>query len=288
MTNSPKIVECPRDAMQGIKAFIPTTEKIEYLNQLLKVGFDTLDFGSFVSAKAIPQMSDTGEIIPHLDLSSSKTKLLAIIGGLRGAEQAVAFDEISYLGFPFSLSETFLKKNINSTIEEAFATIEKIQSLCVTNNKELVLYFSFAFDNPYGDEYSIEEQIEYVQKFSDLGISIFSMADTIGMADAKSISSLMNEMTAAFPKLELGLHLHTSSSNWYEKLDAAISAKCNRIDSVIKGYGGCPLSGNDLVGNLDTNNLIAYLDENRIEANIDRVELLRSNEIANKIFEKYI
>lgn len=287
MTEKIKIVECPRDAMQGIKAFIPTAEKIEYINQLLKVGYDTIDFGSFVSPKAIPQLVDTGEIVKKLDISATKSKLLAIVGNAKGAEKAVCYDEISYLGFPYSLSQTFLQKNINSTREEAFKTIEYIQNLCMKSNKKLVLYFSLAFANPYGEKIPFAESAFEIRRFTQMGVEIFSMADTVGIAKPKAITKLFDILKNEFENIDFGMHLHTTPSNWYEKVDAAYKSECYRFDSVLKGYGGCPMSGSELVGNLDTNNLIEYFNEKNVELNINRDELLISNQIADRIFSKY-
>jgi len=282
-----KIIECPRDAMQGIKTFIPTDLKIEYINQLLKVGYDTLDFGSFVSPRAIPQLSDTAEVLQKLDLTNTNTKLLAILGNTKGAELASKFSEIDYLGFPYSLSPTFLKLNINSTLAEAQKTIDNIQNICIKTNKKLVLYFSLAFANNYGDDFTNDDLINEIERLKKLGITTFSMADTVGLANYQSIYDLFNIVLKQFSNLEIGLHLHTTEKDWYEKIDAAFLANCRRFDSVINGFGGCPMSGSELVGNLSTNNLIYYFEKNNIKHNLNLTEFEKANQLANNIFNNY-
>ena len=264
-----KIIECPRDAMQGIKNFIPTEKKIEYINSLLEVGFDTIDVGSFVSPKAIPQMADTALVLSKLNWSPEKTKLLAIIGNVRGALEAAMFDEITFLGFPFSVSETFQQRNTNSSIQESLSRVEEIQNLCKKRNKQLVIYISMGFGNPYGDTWNPETVIKWAGKMAELDIKIISLADTIGVADPKTISMLFHELIPQFPDIEFGAHLHTTPETWKEKIEAAFSNGCKRFDGAIKGYGGCPMAKDELTGNMPTENLIAFFDEKGIETGIN-------------------
>ena len=247
-----RLIECPRDAMQGWKNLIPTEQKIEYLNSLLQVGFDTIDCGSFVSAKAIPQMADTKEVIPRLNRQNSSSKLLVIVANTRGAEEAVEFDEITYLGFPFSISETFQQRNTNSSIPESFKRVREIQELCIKNRKELVIYISMGFGNPYGDPYSNEIVYESVEKISGLGVKIISLADTVGVATPHQVSSIVEYLVKKMPGSQIGVHLHSTPDNWKEKLNAAFSAGCRRFDGALKGIGGCPMAKDELVGNMNT------------------------------------
>lgn len=265
-----KLIECPRDAMQGLHDFIPTATKAAYINQLLKVGFDTIDFGSFVSPKAIPQMRDTADVLNQLDLNSTKSKLLAIIANTRGAEDAVKFNEISYLGFPFSISETFQQRNTNSSIEKSLKSIEEIQTLCVNNNKKLVVYISMAFGNPYGDVWNSEIVIEWTKKLANLGIEIIALSDTIGVSNPENISYLFKNIVPEFTNVEIGAHLHTTPTTWYEKVDAAYQNGCRRFDGAIKGFGGCPMATDKLTGNMPTENLISYFTENQINTTINQ------------------
>ncbi len=258
-----KIIECPRDAWQGHHPFIPTDQKIDYLNKLLRVGFDTLDFGSFVSAKAMPQVSDTASLIPKLDLSSTSTKLLAIIANERGAEEACAFEQITYLGYPFSISETFQLRNTNATIEESLKRVNAIQSLCMKNNKELVIYISMGFGNPYGDLWSPELVLYWVKKLSESGVKIFSLSDTVGLAKIEDVKSLFECLIPAYPDLEFGAHFHTKPEEWRAKIDAAYDAGCRRFDGALLGYGGCPMAQDDLVGNMPMEKLIDFAKEKK-------------------------
>ena len=258
---SVKLIECPRDAMQGIKHFIPTQQKIDYINLLLEVGFDTIDFGSFVSPKAVPQMKDTAEVISNLDLSKGKSKLLAIVANTRGAKDACQFKEISYLGFPFSISETFQQRNTNSSIIKAFDTVMEIQDLCISNNKELVIYISMAFGNPYGDVWNADIALEWTGKMAAAEIKTISLADTVGVADSKDIKYMFENLIPTFNDIEIGVHMHCTPDNWKEKVDSAYQAGCLRFDAAMKGFGGCPMADDDLTGNLATENLIAYLQE---------------------------
>ena len=265
-----KIVECPRDAMQGIHEFIPTSKKAAYINSLLKVGFDTLDFGSFVSPKAIPQLKDTVEVLNQLDLSSTSTKLLAITGNLRGAKSAVEFDEISYLGFPFSISDTFQKRNINSSIEDSFHRVEELQNLVEQNNKKLVVYISMAFGNPYGDPWDKDIAIHWASRLhKELGISTISLSDTTGVSNPENIAYLFSSLIPELPSVEFGAHLHTTPDTWKEKVASAYQNGCFRFDGAIKGYGGCPMATDKLTGNMPTENLISYFDEVGVETGVN-------------------
>ncbi|PWL31996.1 hydroxymethylglutaryl-CoA lyase [uncultured Roseivirga sp.] len=256
-----KVIECPRDAMQGLHDFIPTTTKAAYINQLLKVGFDTIDFGSFVSPKAIPQMRDTAEVLSQLDLSQTSSKLLAIIANLRGAEQAVSFEEISFLGFPLSISETFQQRNTNKSVGEALDQLAEIQNLCLKYNKTLVTYISMGFGNPYDEPFNEEIVSEFVQKLSDLKISIISLSDTIGVAEPEVIKDIFKNSITAYTTIEFGAHFHSTPQKTREKVEAALAAGCKRFDSAIKGFGGCPMAKDDLTGNVATEKLLEILEE---------------------------
>ena len=258
-----KIIECPRDAWQGHPHFIPTDQKIDYLNKLLQVGFDTIDFGSFVSMQAMPQVRDTTELISKLNLTNSTTKLLAIVANERGASEACAFDEISYLGYPFSVSETFQLRNTNATIEKSLGRVEKIQNLCQQNNKKLVLYISMGFGNPYGDVWNSEIVLQWIEKLSAFKITTFSLADTVGMASVDNIRSLFNQLISENPALEFGAHFHTKPEDWKTKIEAAYEAGCRRFDGALLGYGGCPMAQDDLVGNMPTERLLDFLIEKK-------------------------
>jgi hydroxymethylglutaryl-CoA lyase len=278
-----KLIECPRDAMQGWKTFIPTSKKIEYINTLLQVGFDTIDFGSFVSPKAIPQMADTKEVIRKLDIGIGKTKLLAIVANERGAEEAVVFDEITYLGFPFSVSETFQQRNTNSSIKESLKRVEAIQELCIKNRKELVVYLSMGFGNPYGDAWSDEIVFNWAQKLVEFDIQIISLADTVGLATAEQVKNMTAFLIQQLPKTEIGVHLHSTSLNWKEKAEAAYNAGCRRFDGALKGIGGCPMANDDLVGNMDTEKLISFFGS-ETELHLNKQALEKSLQLATEIF----
>ncbi|MEO7047739.1 MAG: hydroxymethylglutaryl-CoA lyase [Ferruginibacter sp.] len=279
-----KLIECPRDAMQGWPHFIPTEKKINYINALLKVGFDTIDFGSFVSPKAIPQMADTKEVISKLKMGDSKTKLLAIIANERGAEDAVLYDEISYLGFPFSVSETFQKRNTNATIEASFSRVEEIQNLCIKTKKELVVYISMGFGNPYGDVYNEQIVFEWINKMVALDIKIISLADTVGVATSEQVNKITKYLVDLLPEIEIGVHLHSTPENRKAKLEAALQAGCLRFDGALKGIGGCPMAGNDLVGNMDTECMIDYFEKQGLETGINEEALEEAGKIAAEIF----
>jgi len=282
--NTIKLIECPRDAMQGWPHFIPTEKKIEYINALLKVGFDTIDFGSFVSPKAIPQMADTKEVIQKVEIQNSKTKLLAIIANERGAQDAVVFDEISYLGFPFSVSETFQKRNTNSTIAESLNRVEEIQNLCIKNKKELVVYISMGFGNPYGDVYNEAIVFDWVNKLVDMDITIISLADTVGLATKEQVYQVNKHLVDSLPETEIGVHLHSTPANWKEKVDAALQAGCKRFDGALKGIGGCPMADDELVGNMDTELMIPYFEEKNLLKNLDKDALRKCSFLASEIF----
>ncbi|NQX97738.1 MAG: hydroxymethylglutaryl-CoA lyase [Flavobacteriales bacterium] len=279
-----KIIECPRDAMQGLHDFIPTKKKAAYINQLLKVGFDTIDFGSFVSPKAIPQLKDTAEVLNQLDLSATKSKLLAIVANQRGATDACKFEEINYLGFPFSISETFQQRNTNSSIAESLVRVADIQNLCIKHNKELVVYISMAFGNPYGDEWNAKIVIEWTKKLSNLGVKIIALSDTIGASNPKNISYLFGNIIPEFNNIEIGAHIHTTPTTWKEKVNAAYKNGCNRFDGAIKGFGGCPMATDDLTGNMATENLITYFNSNEIELNLNQDEFNTSIVKSTKVF----
>lgn len=279
-----KIIECPRDAMQGLKEFIPTEVKAEYINQLLKVGYDTIDFGSFVSPKAIPQMRDTAEVLAQLDLENTNTNLLAIVANERGARDACVFEEIDYLGFPFSISETFQLRNTNSTIEESLSRVEKIQNMAVENNKSLVIYISMGFGNPYGDPWNVEICQKWVDILADMGIKIIALSDTIGVANPNTIKYLFSNLIPPYPDVEFGAHLHTQAHNWEEKVDAAYHAGCRRFDSAIKGYGGCPMAKDDLTGNMPTENVLHFFEKMEIDLGMDMEAFQNSMKMSSKVF----
>lgn len=280
-----KFIECPRDAMQGISTFIPTDKKISYINKLLDVGFDTIDVGSFVSKKAIPQMADTEEVIKGINTTKSNSKLLTIVANERGAEKAAQFDEITYLGFPFSISETFQKKNINSTIKESLLRLEAIQNICVNNNKQLVTYFSMAFGNPYGDEWSVYIVAHWAERLlNEFGVKILSLSDTIGSSEPNVISWLFKKLISEFPDVEFGAHLHTHPENWKEKVIAALEAGCKRFDGALLGFGGCPMAKDELVGNMPSEHILRYLIEKEMIQNISQSALKEAQNEALSIF----
>jgi len=279
-----KIIECPRDAMQGWKNFIPTEKKIEYITSLLKIGFDTIDFGSFVSPKAIPQMADTKEVIRSLQLGVSNTKLLAIVANVRGAEEASVYDEITYLGFPFSVSETFQQRNTNSSIAESLTRVEEIQKICTKNDKRLVIYISMGFGNPYGDMYSEEVVFSWINKIIEMGIKTVSLADTVGLAKPEQVYSMTRYLIGQLPQVEIGVHLHSRPDTWKEKLDAAVNAGCKRFDGALKGFGGCPMANDDLVGNMRTEWMIDYFKKKELLYGLNEDALAKSLQLASEIF----
>jgi len=282
-----KLIECPRDAMQGITTFIDTETKINYINQLLQIGFDTLDAGSFVSEKAIPQMRDSAEVFRKLNVSNSKTKLLSIVANLRGAQDAVAFDEITYLGFPFSISETFQQRNTNSSIEQSLHRVEEIQNLCFKHNKTLVIYISMAFGNPYNELWNADLAIHWCNKLAQLDIKIMPLSDTIGVSNPENIIYLFSNLIPALPKVEFGAHLHSTPQTAIEKIEAAYNSGCRRFDSAIHGFGGCPMAADDLTGNLATETLIGYFDSKNIATNLNKVQLESAYNLAWEVFPKH-
>ena len=282
-----KIIECPRDAMQGIKMFIPTEKKVQYLQSLLRVGFDSLDFGSFVSAKAIPQMQDTTEVLAQLDLSKTKTKLLAIVANTRGAELAAVHPEIQYLGFPFSISENFQMRNTHKTIAESIVTLSEILDIAAKTNKEVVAYLSMGFGNPYGDPWNVDIVGEWTERLAKMGVKILSLSDTIGSSTPEQIDYLFSNLIPAYPAMEFGAHLHTTPDRWFEKIDAAYKAGCLRFDGAIKGYGGCPMAKDDLTGNMPTEKMLSYFTANKIETNLSGMSFESAYNEALKIFNFY-
>ncbi|KAA9345668.1 hydroxymethylglutaryl-CoA lyase [Adhaeribacter soli] len=279
-----KIIECPRDAMQGITEFIPTETKISYLNTLLQVGFDSLDFGSFVSPKAIPQMRDTEEVLAGLDLSATKTKLLAIIANLRGAEQAATHREIKYLGFPLSMSEMFQQRNTNKSIAQALEELAQIQDVCVKNGKELVTYISMGFGNPYDEPWNTETVGEFVQKLDKLQVKIISLSDTIGVSNPENITYLFSNLIPAFKHIEFGAHLHTNPNTWQEKVEAAYNAGCRRFDGAMKGFGGCPMAKDELVGNMATENMVQYFNQKGVDLGLNETAFASALAQAGSVF----
>lgn len=282
-----KIIECPRDAMQGIKMFIPTEKKIQYIQSLLRVGFDTIDFGSFVSAKAIPQMQDTAEVLAQLDLSATDSKLLAIIANTKGAELAAVHKEIKYLGFPFSISENFQMRNTHKTIAESLITLEEILEIANKANKEVVAYLSMGFGNPYGDPWNVDIVGEWTEKLASMGVTILSLSDTVGSSTPEVIDYLFSNLIPKYPNIEFGAHLHTTPDSWFEKVDAAYKAGCTRFDGAIKGFGGCPMAKDDLTGNMPTEKMLSYFTANKIETNIKAMSFEASYNEALNIFNFY-
>jgi len=279
-----KIIESPRDAMQGLTRFIPTDDKVKYINSLLNVGFDTIDFGSFVSPKAIPQLRDTEEVLGKLDLTKTNTDLLVIVVNKRGAETATQFDQIKYMGFPFSISPTFLKRNINSNIERSVQTVQDLLEICDKSNKELVIYISMAFGNPYGDEWNTNIVADWVYRLYQMGVRTIALSDTVGISSKKSIAHLFATLVPEFPEAEFGLHLHTTIRHWYKKINAAFLNGCRRFDTVINGLGGCPMAENRLVGNLRTSNLLEYFEINYVPVEVDEEAFEKAYGLAIEIF----
>lgn len=282
-----KLTECPRDAMQGIKELIPTDTKVEYINQLLKAGFDTIDFGSFVSPKAIPQMHDTAKVLDALDLSNGNSQLLAIIANARGAQDACSFAEIDYLGFPFSISETFQQRNTNSSIAESLKRVEEIQKLCIKNRKKLLVYISMAFGNPYNDPWHSDIAINWTKKLSELGIRHMALADTTGSSNKETITQLFTTLLPELKDVELSAHLHSTRDKSLEKISAAYHAGCRKFDVAIHGFGGCPMAKDELTGNIATEDLVSFAESNQIALSLNKAELNKAYEIGWKVFERY-
>ncbi|MCR9182292.1 MAG: hydroxymethylglutaryl-CoA lyase [Flavobacteriaceae bacterium] len=287
MSQKIKIIECPRDAMQGIKDFIPTEKKVQYIQSLLRCGFDTIDFGSFVSPRAIPQMVDTAEVLSKLDLSKTESKLLAIIANLRGAQDAVKHPEIQYLGYPFSISENFQMRNTHKTIAESMVLLQEILNLAQQNNKEVVAYLSMGFGNPYGDPWNVDIVGEWTQKLAAMGVKILSLSDTVGTSTPEVITYLFENLIPKFPNIEFGAHLHTTPSSWHEKVDAAYKAGCHRFDGAIQGFGGCPMAKDELTGNMPTEKLLSYFTAAKADTNVSWMPFESAHNEATKIFTKY-
>ena len=279
-----KLIECPRDAMQGLKQFVPTQVKADYLNMLLQVGFDTLDFGSFVSAKAIPQMRDTADVLSKLSLDNTTTKLLAIIANVRGAQEGAKHPEITYLGFPLSVSETFQQRNTNKSIASAMQQVAQIQEICSRQGKTQVIYISMGFGNPYGDPWSAEQVIRFVEELQQLDVKIVSLSDTIGVSNPENITYLFSQLIPAFPAIEFGAHLHTTPDTWQEKVKAAYGAGCRRFDGAIRGFGGCPMAKDELVGNMPTENLIAYFRNIGLNLNLNKEAFQKALAASGAVF----
>jgi len=285
--NPIKIIECPRDAMQGIKEFIPTQCKVDYLQSLLRVGFDTIDFGSFVSAKAIPQMQDTAQVLAQLDLSQTQSKLLAIIANTQGAQAAAQFSEISYLGFPFSISENFQMRNTHKTIAESLLSLQEILDIAQAHNKEVVAYLSMGFGNPYGDPWNVEIVAEWTERLAQMGVTILSLSDTIGSSTPEVISYLFSHLIPQYPNIEFGAHLHTTPVKWFEKVDAAYAAGCRRFDGAIQGFGGCPMAKDELTGNMPTEKLLSYFTTQKEPTGTSPMSFESAYNEATKIFKVY-
>jgi hydroxymethylglutaryl-CoA lyase len=288
MSKSIKIIECPRDAMQGIKPFIPTSQKVQYLQSLLRVGFDTLDFGSFVSPKAIPQMQDTAEVLSHLDLSKTRTKLLAIVANVRGAKAAAAFDEIEFLGFPFSISENFQMRNTHKTINESEEILKDILQVADQHHKKVVVYLSMAFGNPYGDPWDVDIVAGWTERLHKMGVQILSLSDTVGTSNASSIAYLFSNLIPAYTSVEFGAHLHTHPASWHEKVEAAFEAGCMRFDGAIQGLGGCPMAKDELTGNMPTEKLLSYFTTKKIQTNLDVLAFESAHNAASALFLNFL
>lgn len=282
-----KVIECPRDAMQGIKTFIPTKEKVRYIQSLLGCGFDTIDFGSFVSPKAIPQMVDTAEVLSKLDLSKTKSKLLAIVANVRGANDASKHPEIDYLGFPFSISENFQMRNTHKTIDESVETLKQILDIANSSNKEVVTYISMGFGNPYGDPWNVGIVGEWTEKLADMGVKILSLSDTIGSSTPDVIDHLYSNLIPMYPNIEFGAHLHTTPTKWHEKVNAAYNAGCRRFDGAVQGFGGCPMAKDELTGNMPTEKMLSYLTEQKAETGVNWMVFEAAFNKATELFSVY-
>ncbi len=282
-----KLIECPRDAMQGIKDWIPTQKKIQYIQSLLRCGFNTIDFGSFVSPKAIPQMRDTAEVLAGLDLSQTQTKLLAIVANVRGATDALQYQEIDYLGYPFSISENFQMRNTHKTISQSIEVLSEILNLADAKNKQVVAYLSMGFGNPYGDPWNVEIVGEWTRRLASMGVKILSLSDTVGTSTSEIISYLFSNLIPEFPQIEFGSHLHTTPSKWHEKIDAAFKAGCRRFDGAIQGFGGCPMAKDELTGNMPTEKMLSYFTTHKVETGINPMSFESAHNQATKIFLNY-
>ena len=282
-----KIIECPRDAMQGVRDWIPTKEKAQFIQSLLDCGFDTIDFGSFVSPKAIPQMKDTSELLSLLDVSNTESQLLAIVANIRGAQDAVMYNEIDYLGYPFSISENFQMRNTHKTITQSIETLQEILNLADSKNKKVVAYLSMGFGNPYGDPWNVDIVGEWTEKLSNMGVKILSLSDTVGSSSPEIITYLFSELITKYPSIEFGAHLHTTTTKWKEKISAAYLAGCRRFDGAIQGFGGCPMAKDDLTGNMPTEKMLSYFAAEKVITNINSMSFENAYNEASKIFNKY-
>ena len=282
-----KIIECPRDAMQGVRDWIPTKEKAQFIQSLLDCGFDTIDFGSFVSPKAIPQMKDTSELLSLLDVSNTESQLLAIVANIRGAEDAVMYNEIDYLGYPFSISENFQMRNTHKTIAQSIETLQEILNLADSKNKKVVAYLSMGFGNPYGEPWNVDIVGEWTEKLFNMGVKILSLSDTVGSSTPEIITYLFSELITKYPSIEFGAHLHTTTTKWKEKVSAAYLAGCRRFDGAIQGFGGCPMAKDDLTGNMPTEKMLSYFAAEKVITNINSMSFENAYNEASKIFNKY-
>lgn len=285
--NKVKVIECPRDAMQGIKPFIPTEQKVKYIQSLLGCGFDTIDFGSFVSPKAIPQMTDTAEVLRRLDLSETNSKLLAIVANVRGANDASQHEAIDYLGFPFSISENFQMRNTHKTIAESVETLKEILSIAHNANKQVVTYISMGFGNPYGDPWSVEVVGEWTEKLADMGVEILSLSDTVGTSTPEVIAYLFSNLIPKYPEIEFGAHLHTTPTKWHEKVDAAFRAGCRRFDGAVQGFGGCPMAKDELTGNMPTEKMLSYFTQVKANSGVNAMVFEAAYNKATELFSVY-
>ncbi|WP_224483691.1 hydroxymethylglutaryl-CoA lyase [Robertkochia aurantiaca] len=282
-----KLIECPRDAMQGIRDFIPTEMKIDYIQALLRCGFDTIDFGSFVSPKAIPQMADTADVLKGLDLSATSSKLLAIVANVRGASDASVYEEIDYLGYPFSISENFQMRNTHKTIAQSIEILQEILSIARSNDKKVVAYLSMGFGNPYGDPWNVDIVSRWTEKLAGMGVEIISLSDTVGSSTPEVIEYLFSDLIPQYPEIELGAHLHTTPTSWYEKVEAAYNSGCRRFDGAIQGFGGCPMAKDELTGNMPTEKLLSYMNKRHAETGVRAMSFESAYNEALKIFTKY-
>lgn len=287
MSKTIKIIECPRDAMQGIKTFIPTENKVRYIQSLLNCGFDTIDFGSFVSPRAIPQMVDTADVLKQLNLSKTSSKLLAIVANVRGARDAAEYGSINYLGYPFSISENFQMRNTHKTIAQSVETLKEILAIADGNGKEVVTYISMGFGNPYGDPWSVEVVAEWTEKLAGMGVKILSLSDTVGSSTPEVIDYLFSNLIPKFPEIEFGAHLHTTPSKWHEKVDAAYKAGCRRFDGAVQGFGGCPMAKDELTGNMPTEKMLSYFTSAKVDTNVNWMAFEAAFNKASDLFSSY-
>jgi hydroxymethylglutaryl-CoA lyase len=287
MSAKVKVIECPRDAMQGIKTFIPTKDKVRYIQSLLGCGFDTIDFGSFVSPKAIPQMVDTAEVLSQLDLSDTESKLLAIVANVRGAQNASEHKEINYLGYPFSISENFQMRNTHKTIEQSVATLQEILNIADASGKEVVTYISMGFGNPYGDPWSVEVVGEWTEKLAAMGARILSLSDTVGTSTPEVIDYLFSNLIPKYPEIEFGAHLHTTPAKWHEKIEAAYKAGCRRFDGAVQGFGGCPMAKDELTGNMPTEKMLSYFNTEKANSGVNWLVFEAAYNKASELFSEY-